>query len=195
MSNYIDLDSFFRDRIDYPNENNFELTPQQVQTWFKSARAVKAYPSNPSLQPLEFATTVNVCTLVTPYTAQLASLPRIYLNFRSLKYDDQFLIYTIDGIHQEAKFILIIDRIQYSDINVPLWIHWKCPNMEQTMRFERSYPVLFKLTTRSGDILPQQDTIIPNTPNPFAQVMCTFQVTPYIRDGDYDNQMTDTFTG
>lgn len=195
MANYIHLDSFYRDREEFPNENEYELSPKQVGTWFKSARAVRAFPSNPNLQPLEFATSVNMCNLITPYSADLAVLPVIYINFASLNYKDQYLVYCIDGKHENIKFVCVLDKIVNDSTGNPIWIHWKSPSMEQTMRFERGFPVLFSITTRSGDVLPQTDTPITEDPDPLHQTIATFEITPYIRDGNYDNQMTDTFTG
>lgn len=194
MATYIDLDSFFRDRDEFPNENNFQLTPSQTNGWFAHGRSIRATASNPNLQPLEFVTTVNISNFITPYTPALIALPRIYVNFRSLKFDDQFLINTAGNIHPEAKFVCVTDKIQYSDDKIPLWIHWKS-TMEQTLRFARNYPVELQIRSRNGSILPQLDTNNDTEPNPFSQITCTFEITPYIRDGDYDNQMIDTFTG
>jgi len=194
MSSYLDLDSIYRDRDNYPNENNYTLLPKQSETWFRAAREVRAFPSNPTLQPLEFVTTVNIVQLTTPYTSELEAIPRLYVNVRSMRYDDLHLIFCIDGNHPEAKFICFPHSIQKDDQGVPLWIHWKS-TMEQTMRFDRSYPVQFQLTTRSGDFLVQQDNAPEVLPDPLKQTLCTFEITPYIRDGDYDNQYVTPFTG
>jgi len=188
MSNFIHLDSLYRDREEYPNENDYQVTPQQVETWIRPARAVKAFPANPNLQPIEFSTTVNISNFMTPYTPELASLPVIYVNFRSLLYDDQFLVYTINGKHNEVKFVCIIDRVQNDSDGNPIWIHWKS-SMEQALRFRRGYPVIFRITTRSGDILPQTDNPPDEPPNPSQQTLITFEVSPYIRDGSYESSV------
>jgi len=193
MASYVDLDSIFRDRENYPNENNYQLLPQQTQKWFRAAREVRAFPSNPSLQPLEFATTVNIVQLTIPYTPELEAIPRLYINFRCLRYDDTRLIFCINGTHPEAKFVVFPHSIQKDSQGVPIWIHWKS-TMEQTMRFDRSYPIQFQISTRDETILPQLDNVPEDVPNPLKQTLCTLEITPYIRDGDYDNHVVTPFT-
>ena len=193
MANFIDLDSIWRDREVYPNENSYEVGPGQVDTWYKTARAVRAFPQNPGIQPLEFATTVNIIHLTLPYNETLAEFPRIYINFHSKRYSDIHLINSIDGKQINAKFICIPDNIQDDRNGNHLWIHYKC-HMEQTMRFVRGEPVFFQITTRDGSVLPQSDTNVPNDANPLKQTLCTFEVTAYIRDGSYsDDALTGTF--
>lgn len=193
MATFVDLDSIFRDRESYPNPNNYQLSPKQVDTWFKRARTVRAYPQNPNTQPLEFATTVNIKYLTIPYSEDVVELPRIYINFRSDKYKDIYLINAIDGKHHDSKFICLPERVQNDRNGNPLWIHYKC-QMEQTMRFERGSPILFQITTRNGTVLPSLDTTVPTAPDPTKQTLCTFEITPYIRDGDYDNHLVETQT-
>nr|QBK86408.1 MAG: uncharacterized protein LCMAC102_02030 [Marseillevirus LCMAC102] len=193
MSTFIDLDSIWRDRETYPNPNDYQLTPKQVDTWFPSARTVRAYPQNPTIQPLEFATTVNIHYLTLPFSETVSEFPRIYVNFRSDRYKDIHLIQAIDGKQPDAKFICNFDRIQNDSNGNPMWIHYKC-SMEQTMRFDRGRPVLFQITTRDGSILPNLDTILPTPLDPTKQTLCTFELTPYIRDGDYDNHLAETHT-
>ena len=184
MANFIDLDSIWRDRETYPNENNYEVGPSQVETWYKTARAVRALPQNPNILPLEFATTINIKYLTLPYSDTLFELPRVYINFRAKRYSDIHLINAIDGKQADSKFVCVPDKIQEDKNGNPLWIHYKC-HMEQTMRFVRGEPVVFQILTRDGSILPQLDANVPNNPNPIKQSLCTFEVTPLIRDGDY----------
>jgi hypothetical protein len=66
--------------------------------------------------------------------------------------------------------------------------------MEQTMRFKRGDPVVLSITTRSGDILPQQDTDVPTDADPTKQTQITFEITPYINDADYSNHTTTPFS-
>jgi hypothetical protein len=188
MATFIDLDSVWRDRDSYPNENNYELGPKKIESWFKSARSVRAYPQNPNLQPLEFATTVNITYMTVPYSETVSEFPRLYVNFRSQKYKDIHLINTIEGRHMDAKFICVFDKIQSDRNGNPMWIHYKC-DMEQTMRFERGEPIVLQITTRDGSVLPQLDTPPDQPPDPLKQNLITFEVTPYIRDGDYDNHL------
>jgi len=194
MSTFVDLDSIERDREVNPNPNEYTLQPQQVKTWFRSSRTVRAFPQNPNTEPREFVTTVNIRYMTLPYSEAVAALPRIYVDFRSRTYKDIHLIQAINGIHKNAKFICVFDRIQNNpSTGDPAWIHYRC-NMEQTMRFKRDDTVTLKFTTRSGDTLPNTDTLEPNPPDPAQQTLVTFELTPYIRDGDYDNQMINTLT-
>ena len=188
MANFIDLDSIWRDRETYPNENDYEVGPNQVDTWYKTARAVRALPQNPNILPLEFATTINIRYLTLPYSETLSEFPRVYINFRSKRYADIHLINSIDGKQIDSKFVCIPERVQNDRNGNPLWIHYKC-HMEQTMRFVRGESVVFQILTRDGSILPQLDTDVPSDPDPTKQTLCTFEVTPLIRDGSYSESV------
>ena len=194
MSTYVDLDSVWRDKEQFPNENNYELTPNQVTSWFNSARSVRAFPQNPTTQPLEFVTSVNIKHLAIPYSDDVAAFPRVYVNFRSRRYSDVHLINAIDGKQPTAKFICIPHKVQDDPVTGnPLWIHYQC-NMEQVMRFSRGDTVVFELTSRNGNALPQQDTSGDEEPDPNKQTLCTFELTPYLRDNDFSNHLTETHT-
>ncbi len=190
MANFIDLDSVWRDREAFPNENNYEVGAKQIETWFKNARTVRAFPQNPALQPLEFATTLDITYMTIPYSETVSAFPRLYVNFRSKTYNDIHLINAIDGKQSDAKFICVPDKIQNDSNGNPLWIHYRC-SMEQTMRFRRGEPVILQIMTRDGSILPQLDTSPDQPPDPLKQTLLTFTVTPYIRDADYVHSMTE----
>ena len=194
MSTFIDLDSIQRDREVYPNPFDYEVTANQIKDWFRGARSVRPFPQNPNTQPREFATTVNIRHLIFPYSALLADFPVVYIDFHSATYKDIHLIQTINGIHADSRFICSFDKIQNDQFGAPLWIHYKC-NMEQTLRFKRDDPVVFRVTTRSESILPNPDTVVPDAPDPFKQTLCTFEITPYIRDGDYSESLQETLPG
>jgi hypothetical protein len=188
MANFIDLDSTWRDRDVYPNENSYEVDSHQVSTWCKNSRTVRALPQNPNTQPLDFSTTIAIKYLTLPYTDDLSELPRVYINFYSKKYKDVNLINSINNIQYNTKFICTHDRIQNDRNNIPLWIHYKC-KMKQTMRFAMGEPILFQITTRDGTILPQLDTNIPDLYNPIKQTLCTFELIPLIRDGYFSQDV------
>lgn len=187
MSNFIMIDSVHRDRENYPNENDYELTPSQVETWFRASRSVRAYPQNASTQPLEFVTDLEILSLIVPYTIAMSKVPVVFVNFRSSTYKDIRLIATINGTLSDAKFACYFDKIQYDDFNnpkTPVWIHYRCP-MVQTMRFVRDMPVTFQLFTRSGSIPPQQDNDLPDEPDPDKQTILTVQLVPYLRNSSW----------
>ncbi len=190
MSTFIDLDSVWRDREIYPNENSYFLGPKKIDTWFRTNRSITAFPQNPGKRPLEFVTTVNIKYLTIPYTEELADMPRVYVDFRSEKYKDVHLINSIEGRQMTPKFICSIDKIQSDSLDIPTWIHYRC-NMEQTMRFERGDPVIFSITDRFGNTLPSQDTESPNDPDPLKQTLATFEITSYINDASYDHHLAE----
>lgn len=192
MSSFINLDSIHRKRDEYPNENSYTVDDQQTKTWYRSSRTVLATAQNPSVKPKEFATSVKLVYLSLPYTEELAEFPIVYVNFRSIEYKDIHLIQAISGTQSEAKFVCRFDKIQEDRNGDPLWIHYQC-HMEQVMRFRRGDPVVFQVTTRSGSILPQQDSAPTDPPEPMKQTQATFEITPYINDGDYTNQTTTSF--
>lgn len=188
MSNFIHLDSIYRDRETYPNENNYQVVGKQLDSWFRAARNVTPLPPNPSTQPLNFVLAVNIRHLVLPYSADLAEMPLVFVDFHCKKYQDIHLVSAINGTQPDARFICSFDKIQNDSAGTtPLWIHYKC-NIEQVMRFERGDDVSITFTTRSGAVLTQQDTSPPDDADPTKQSLITFELTPYLRDGDYSEQ-------
>ena len=190
MSTFIDLDSFWRDREVYPNENDYQLSPQQVDCWFRTPRSVRNLPQNPNSYPVGFAVSISIVSLTLPYTTSLATMPRVYINFTSFLYKDIHLIQAISGQQPDSKFVCTFDKIQNDSAGTPLWIHYKC-DMNQVMRFEMRDPIIFQVLTRSGDVLPQQDTSVPTAADPNKQTLCTFSITPFIKDGKFDNHMVE----
>ena len=189
MSTYIHLDSLYRDKEEFPNENNFQLTGRQVQGWTKYARSVRPYPQNPSLQPLDFTSSLRIISVTTPYYPEIAEQPYLFLNFGNTSggagFSDTSLIYTIDNRFNDEKFVLRQCRIQKDSDGNKMWIHWTA-DMDQVTRFRRDVEMIFTLKTRTGMILPQKD-LDGGLSN---QVSCTVEIIPYIRDGSYDNHYT-----
>lgn len=67
MATYIDLDSVWRDRATYPNPCDYQLLPDQVNTWTKAARDTKALPSNPNERPLDFVNSISLISASLPF--------------------------------------------------------------------------------------------------------------------------------
>jgi hypothetical protein len=67
MADFIDLDSFWRDRSAYPNPCNYELLPKQIDTWSRAARDTKALPVNPNERPLDFVNSISLISTTLPY--------------------------------------------------------------------------------------------------------------------------------
>lgn len=191
MSNFFDLDSQWRYRETYPNPAKYEITGDQIRSWFRQARTVRAQPQNPNTYPLEFSTVVNIHYLTLPYFADLLDEPRLYVNIRSKLYNDIHLLNAIDGRQPDAKFVCEFDKVQLDSADTPIWVHYKC-TMSQAMRFRRGDSIIFEVTDRVGAVIPNQDTLFPDDADPQKQILCTFEITPYIRDGIFDNQMIET---
>jgi hypothetical protein len=302
MSTYIDLDSFWRNRSAFPNPCEYSLTPEQVATWTKSVREVRALPQNANERPLDFVSALNLLGATLPYprvelfankfidvdsitggntfntlvphglvvgdivitsspgftisngvgreieyhvvniptptsfqvsltpggpvqsftngtglelvlavlgdptdptsdyatvtaetaaAKQLVTFPRIYIDVHSHRYNDPRCIRTIGGILADAKFVLVLDKVQYSDDLQPLWLHYRSHG-EQVMRFKRDDILFIRFMTRDDTTIPffvEPDLTIPT--NPFKQTLITINNTPYLRDAVFSNHQID----
>ena len=197
MSNYFAIESIRRNRDEFPNPAEFTVEASQTQGWFRSARQVRALGQNPQTMSLDFVSAIEVKQVITPFhipdpppnpPSPTPSNPYsyLYLDIHSPTYNDQYLINTISGANRDARFILIRDKIIYNSAGKPTWILWTSP-MEQVLRFKRNDPLVFRLFTPNGTTLP----LIDNKPEPneSVQIMALLGVTPYSRDGNYDNHL------
>ena len=192
MSNYIDLDSIWRDRITYPNPADYVVTAGQIETWFSAARETRSAPPVPTSRALEFVTSVRLEKVTLPYDARMLDLPQIYMDFHCLSYDDKYLIASIDGIQASARFICVLDKVQSGSDGNPLWMHYRSP-MDQVLRFRRNDPVVFRLMTRDATVIPYYNDPDPTVPaDPNKQVLATFTLTPYLKDAHFANHSTET---
>ncbi len=184
MASFVSMDSIYRDRDQFPNENTYELFPSQVELWYKQPRTSSATARNPGTRPQEFCVTMSLHTLVIPYSAAVAGFPIVYVNFQSTKYRDVHLINVPFGEHSDDKFVCEFDKIQYDSEGAPMWIHYKC-TMRQVLRYENGQPVIFRITSRSGDVLPQQDTTQPVAPDANKQTLAVIEILPFEIDGSF----------
>ena len=190
MANYYAIESIRRNRDEFPNPAEFTVEASQTQGWFKSARQVRPVGQNPQTMSLDFASAIEVKQVITPYYVSdpppSPPYSYLYLDIHSPTYNDQYLINTISGANRDARFILIRDKIIYNSAGKPTWILWTSP-MEQVLRFKRNDPLVFRLFTPNGITLP----LIDNKPEPneSVQIMALLGVTPYSRDGNYDNHL------
>ena len=67
MATFIDLDSVWRDRDNFPNGLDYTVLPSQIATWVRSSREVRALPQGPNQRPLDFVSSVNIPAAVLPY--------------------------------------------------------------------------------------------------------------------------------
>jgi hypothetical protein len=195
MATFIDVDSQFREYNTYPNPASFTITAPQVSTWFSFNRTTRAYAQNPVTAPLDFASTVKIDSLIIPYVVgtfgttniDFSVIPKLYVDFHSKNVNSLRLIQAINGNHADARFVCSFDKFQTDDANNRVWIHYRC-GMEQVMRFRKNSEMQFEVSQRDGTPLPLDLVDTGSTPNPLYQVMATFEITPYLNDGDYDNQ-------
>lgn len=152
-----------------------------------------------------------------PYNqAVTSSSPWLYLNLSCNKFSDRGLIRTIGGVQRDATFVLIQTGTVIGEPDAggirTVWGTFKSRS-NQCMRFETNAPVItFRLFTNqttsldgpfsplttpqvgmsqnSNDVRIYGDDL-PTTllPIPFRQVRALIEVTPFLRDGGYDNQL------
>jgi hypothetical protein len=67
MSIFIDCDSVWRDRQQYPNPMDYQLTAKDIETWTRSGRTVRSVPQNPNERPLDFASSIEIRAASLPY--------------------------------------------------------------------------------------------------------------------------------
>lgn len=197
MANYFAIESIRRNRDEFPNPAEFTVEASQTRGWFKSARQVRAVGQNPQTMSLDFVSAIEVKQVITPYLfpdpppdppvgAPLVPYSYLYLDIHSPTYNDQYLINTISGANRDARFLLIRDKVIFDSKGKPIWILWNSP-MEQVLRFKRDDPLVFRLFTPNGLTLPLVDP--DPLPREDVQVMALLGVTPYSRDGTYDNHL------
>lgn len=199
MSNYFVVESRLRNRAEYPNPAEFTVEPAQTSGWFRQSRRVRAVSQNPQSMTLDFVSAVEIIHVVTPYVlpdppGDPPTLPPVdpiaylFLDIHSATYNDQYLVNTIAGTNRDARFVLVRDKVLFDKTGAPIWILWTS-QMEQVLRFKRDDALVLRLYTPDGKTLPLVDNPIKDPLDPRVQVMTLFGVTPYARDGDYDNHL------
>ena len=197
MSNYFSIESIRRNRDEFPNPAEFTVEASQTQGWFRRSRTVRAVGQNPQTMSLDFVSSIEVKQVITPYKipdpppkppAPTPTTPYsyLYLDIHSPTYNDQYLINTIGGANRDARFLLGRDKVIFDDTGSPVWILWTSP-MEQVLRFKRDDPLVFRLFTPDGVTLSLVDD--GPVPKESVQIVALLGITPYSRDGDYDNHL------
>lgn len=198
MTNYFALESIHRDRLQHANPAQFTVEASQSRGWFRMARSGRAVGQNPQTMSLDFASSIEVRQVITPFSIPsppsgappVDPLSYLYLDVHSFSYNDQYLISTISSTNRDARFMLVRDKVLFNEIGDPVWILWSCP-MEQVLRFKRDDPLVLRLFLPDGRTLPLIDSLPENPPDPKVQIVVLLSVTPYARDGDFDNQLLD----
>lgn len=195
MSNYIDLDSTYRDVNTFPNPASYTVLDSQIQAWNRESRNVSANSTRPSTRSLDFTQTLRVIKVIIPYLVTdlqanppiaitTANLQRLYLDVHT-KYNDSGLISGIDNKAAKVKFVLFRKEIQNDANNNPVWIIFES-HMHQVMRFSRNEPIAINITDQNFVTLNLPEGLLP--PDPSRQTYILLETTPYFRDGEYQNQ-------
>lgn len=170
MSYYIELDSSTRNRHAYANPHKYEVEPPQVDTWSHSTFATQS----------TIRMSVRVENVIIPYTDALLDEPRLYMDFHSAGMDDSNKVNCIDGNHRRAKFVLVLDKIQYDSQDAGVWIHYKACGMAQILRFQRGYPLAIEIFDRDGDTIASGDETDPaEDVDPTKQTYILLSLEPY----------------
>lgn len=198
MANFIDLDSTYRNINTYPNPASYTVEDKQVSTWPRAPRNVSNNSNRPGSNSVEYATSLHIRHLILPYTtytyvdktgatitSHTADLQRIYLDIRNSNFNDRQMLLSIDNVVGQFKFVLTREQIQFDSTGNPAWIHFGA-RMDQAMRFSRDKPVTINIAQENGYTIIITDTT--PTPNPALQTYILSQVTPYFRDGAFQNQ-------
>lgn len=193
MATFVDLDSSFRNRIEYASPANYNVKEEDIRQWSKF-RTVSNTVKNPVNRPTSFLFSVNIKSLILPFNpvggTVLTDEPRIYLDVSNEGNRQANLIDTIGQRHSNAKFICEISTIQTDFAGNPKWIRYHSL-FEQVMLFDNRKPLIIRMYLSDGTEVVIPDAVYPAPILPDNQTFITLEITPYIRDGDYSNHMTD----
>lgn len=169
MTEYLAFDSKFRDREAYANPHDYEVSSSQVASWANG--------------PLDnYRRYIKVVHVIVPYTEALTLVPVIYLNVQCNNLSVPYKIKQIDGYNKDAKFALILDKIQLDSDDAPTWIHYKANGMSQVMPFRRGDSIKIRLFDKDGTSLPGSDAAYPTDPTETAQTYILLESEQY-REG------------
>lgn len=198
MATYIDLDSSYRDTVNYPNACNYIVSVDQVRSWSKEPRQIAA--QNPRIRAVEFTQSVECKYLILPYTdityrdnitgltvtTHTAALSRLYLDVHSQRYNDTGLINIIDNKIPRARFVLTFESLQFDHNNIPRFVRFVC-RMDQVMRFSRNDSLIVNMMQEEGYAIIITDPALPGGITKELQTWILLEITPYLRDADYAN--------
>ena len=196
MSNWIYLNSIYRNRTDYPSPADYTVDPKQLVGWFKTSRTTSNIPPpNPRMQ--EYVTSVTVDHIVIPYDANLQKLPYLYLDVHSQNQNDSAIVATIGGTVPEMRFLCEVGHVQFDNTtNTPLWMHLHV-KMDQQLRLRRDLPLVIRIYDDSGITIFSPgsrsaliiDETPPVKPDIYRQTHIAMKLVPYVHDGSFDNQL------
>jgi len=213
MSTHIHVDSRWREREVHPNPAEFTIRNEIVEKWRTSNRSVQAVRPHNKRQVTNLTHTVELRHLTLPYdfggataSGAIEELDFVYVSFQPASmYGDTRLLNTMEEgriVNQtidlsgnlvttslkDATFVARCDKVQESSGGVKRWVHYVC-DMNVTMRFDPQREINFRVFSSDGKTLPIVDNDTDSNINRYRQVNAVFEITPYIREGEYDNHM------
>lgn len=188
MSSYIHLDSWDRNRDQFPNPASFTVLPEQTKHWFHAPRTTKILQG--SKKQDEYMTSVRLLELVIPYSTTNADLAQVYLDFHSREYADKGLVRCMDPILDDVRFVCGYPSIQYDHSGAALYIRFSS-SMVQQMRINPKSELVFNVMDYTGATLANQDTGA--NADRTKQVIASFELISYYHDAKYDHQRSDAF--
>lgn len=213
MSTHIHVESIWRDRGIYSNPAEFTIPNEVVKKWKTTNRTVQAVRPHHKMQTTNIKHNVDLKHLTLPYdfggatsSGAIEVLPYVYVQFNSVVHSDKRLLNTMEEgrvVNQtldlsgnlvvtslkDATFIAHYDKVQESSDSVKRWIHYKS-HMTVTMRIDVDSEIEFRVFSPDGKTLPIYDNDTSTNINRYRQVSALFEITPYVRDGDFDNHFT-----
>lgn len=195
MSTYIDLDSFHRDVLKYPNPADYSLKDSQVSGWLRDVRTI-TYNRVDNKIP-DFVQSIKVMGCILPYmsytyidktgvtvTSHTGDLQRIYIDIHTPRFNDRRLIQTIEDKIVRAHYALVPKRVQTDSNNNPVWIQFDPLDINQATRFTMGDPISITFLQERGHTIIIDDSVSP--PNSAKQTWVNISVTPFSMDGNYN---------
>lgn len=184
MSTYLDLNSLFRDRESYPSVFDYQVTAEQIKSFYSQPRTT-APVAPKGKRPLEFVTSIRLNQMILPFDQTLSNQALLYVDIHPVNKDSINLISTMNNNVKDAKFNVSFSHIQMDPISgIPLWMHYRCNMSEQVMRWDRDHPLSLRIFDEVGKTvtIAVPDPKPPANPDPFKQSKLLFELTPYQRD-------------
>lgn len=215
MSTFVHVDSRWRDRSNTDNANpaQFEIPNSVVKGWRTKDRTVLPVRPHDKVQATNLVHNVNLLDLTVPYdiggdvSNNIVNLcPFLYVELDNGEYNqDKKLINTLENglttnttpsllgptiskvTLKDSTFLAMFDKVQFSNTGEGAWIHYKGNGMNQVYRIDTTQSLKFRVFSYDGVTLPIVDNAPPTEIIPARQISAFFELTPYVRDADFDN--------
>ena len=206
MSSHIIFDSSFRDRTQFPNPARFDIGTEMTAGWSSLNKIVQCVKPCAKKDACNLLYCIKLLSLTIPLAATNAAggtpLPNVepflFVRLSTTRYNDHDQIKSAFARYRNATFLCNFVRNQGG---ADQWQQYASP-MNQCIRLDDKAPELFfNVFTREGspeipltagianNTIIIADNALPAAINPTVQVTALFEITPYVRDGDYDNHV------